>query len=82
MTQEAKGEDALTFVEVRKLSPQWEVMLPDGSQLARVTERYIKEPPYVVCFDRGDGLAEEEIELEDRDEVVALLLERMPEEFR
>jgi hypothetical protein len=79
---EERGEDALNFVQVREMSPQWEVRLPDGRQLARVTERYLKEPPYVVCFDRCDGLAEEEIALEDRDEVVALLLERMPSEFR
>lgn len=79
---EERGEDALNFVQVREMSPQWEVRLPDGRQFARVTERYLKEPPYVVCFDRGDGLAEEEIALEDRDEVVALLLERMPSEFR
>jgi len=77
-----RGEDALTFMLVREMSPQWEVALPDGRQIARVTERYIKEPPYVVCFDRGEGLAEEEVECEDRDEVVALILERMPEEFR
>lgn len=77
-----KGEDALIFIEVRQMSPQWVVELPDGRELARVTQRYLKQPPYVVCFSRGEGLADEEVDCQDRAEVLRLLVARMPREYR
>lgn len=73
-----QGEDALTFVQVRGLSPQWEVVLPDKTQLARVTERFSlgREFEYVVCIEEKDT------ECRDRDEVMEVLLKHMLERFR
>ena len=74
--QEKRGEDALAFIQVRDYSPQWEVVLPDQTPFARVTERFIAEPPFVVCI--GDN----ETKCRDRDEVMKVLLSHMPERFR
>ena len=72
------GEDALTFIQVRDLSPQWEVVLSDETPFARVTERFLlgREFEYVV------SIGDQDTECRDRDEVMEVLLKQMPEEFR
>ena len=65
------GEDDLLFEEIRQFSPQWRVSLPDGSELAIVTERFISEPRYNIRID-GHDVAQHETE----QEVLDTLLER------
>lgn len=48
-----RTEDQVAFYQVRDGSPQWEVWV-DGWYVARVTERYVSTPPYVINFDRDD----------------------------
>lgn len=64
-------EEDLEYRPVRQLSPQWEVYLHAEDRLvARVTQRYVAEPPYILTL-----LPEErDIPLETRDDVVVVLL--------
>lgn len=73
-----RGEDALTFVLIRDFSPQWNVVLPDDTLLARVTEKFPlgRAFEYVVSVDDQDTL------FRDQDEVMGELLRLLPERYR
>lgn len=61
------SEEELEFRQVRDLTPQWEVFVGDR-YVARVTERVIAQPPYVISW--PDGRDEF---CQDRDTVCSLL---------
>ena len=73
MTLEEFGEE-LEFEEVRQLSPQWLVKYRQ-SEIAIVTERYIKEPKYVVTLSFANK--EEEYSFNTRDEVMNCLFDNL-----
>lgn len=69
-------ETQLHFVEVRAFSPQWVVSYErEGSrvEVARVTQRIIASPPYVLTRIK-EGADTEETLHDDRDGVMAALL--------
>jgi hypothetical protein len=68
--------DELDFIQVRTGTDQWVVKFRDH-YIARVTERVIATPPYVVSLPRGDG--EMEVYLRHRDQVVELLVREVRE---
>lgn len=65
--------DTLRFVEVRQQSPQWAVFLGER-QVARVTERYIATPPFVVTLIDVNREDVDESKHEDRDGVMAAIV--------
>ena len=80
--------DRLDFHVVRQGTPQWEVYYraeddeSKGVQVARVTERFIKTPPYVVNLVRaGEDIAGGETEHEDRDTAFAAIVAHVRAEF-
>lgn len=62
---EAIGEELL-FNEVRKFSPQWNVTFRE-TVVARVTERYLKTPMYVLNLISEEGLDLPDFESDDRE---------------
>lgn len=64
-------EEDLVFSLVREHTPQWSVTTEGGDEVALVTLRVIKEPPYAVVWPDGS-----EATFEDRQHVIDAVLER------
>lgn len=67
-------EAQLEFVQLRKHTPQWEVLF-NKLIVARVTERIIASPPFILVKVLPDGVDGEELQFETRNEVVKKLIE-------
>lgn len=76
-------EEALVFVETRRMSAQWDVSIEGTrhSTVARVTERYVADPTYSVVL-IGPDCDEVEKFTSDRDEVIKMILEHVNQDFK
>lgn len=62
-------EDQLEFQKIRDFSPQWNVSV-NGESFARVTEKYLSTPQYLIVFLSSDY----EESFDTRNEVIGSLL--------
>lgn len=75
-------DDDIIYERVRDHSPQWLTSAKGRRHVALVTERWVKEPPYVVRPLDAHGNEGPEEEYATRDEVAERVTELVNEEAR